>query len=80
MPQRAIENINQWPELLSHYNGFGIDKGDYNNPAEIAALRVNEWSSLWGIRQFQQFGGPPVSIWHDLPVSFSTHQETRYLS
>lgn len=47
-------------------DGFGIDEDLYGKNAKSSATRIVNWSRVAGIRQFQQFGGAPVTIWREL--------------
>lgn len=54
-------------KYISKNLGFNIeqDKTDDNTQTDYGR-RVKAWAAVWGIRQFQQIGGAPVTIWREL--------------
>ncbi len=56
--------------------------GRAETSAVNTAKRVRSWASLWGIRQFQQIGGPQVTIYRECrrlrePVSIASIEPAR---
>jgi len=52
--------------VAKNIDGHKLDKDLLGNDALETSARVEAWATRWRIRQFQQVGGPPVTVWREL--------------
>ncbi|WP_236062719.1 replication endonuclease [Paraburkholderia nemoris] len=52
--------------VAKNIDGYRLEKDLEGNDALETSARVEAWATRWRVRQFQQIGGPPVTVWREL--------------
>lgn len=52
--------------VAKNIDGYKVGADLYGQPALESSARVEAWAATWRIRQFQQIGGAPVTVWREL--------------
>ncbi|MBE0507795.1 MAG: replication endonuclease [Marinospirillum sp.] len=52
--------------VAKNIDGLNVELDSYGEDAIRSAKRIVEWASVWGLRQFQQVGGPEVGPWREM--------------
>lgn len=52
--------------VAKNIDGYRVEKDLHGQDAMASSLRVDAWAATWRIRQFQQVGGAPVTVWREL--------------
>ena len=52
--------------VAKNIDGAFLKNDLYGDDAKLAAAKIEAWARSWNIRQFDQIGGPSVTVWREL--------------
>jgi len=52
--------------VAKNIDGHHVERDLFGNDAIASSQRVEAWAATWRVRQFQQIGGAPVTVWREL--------------